>query len=193
MPIRLAVVGAGHLGRIHARLAHGLDDVQLIGVVDPDPSVRQTVSEQCDVPTYADCAPIIGRIDGAVVAAPTRHHHAITLDLLNRGIHVLVEKPITSTVEQADELETELLECQHEHEKATLVRERLLAELDAGLRRRYERVFMVHGHESLVSFRNGACSGCGAKVPPQIALELETAGRVESCQGCGRLVLGVES
>ena len=104
MPIRLAVVGAGHLGKIHARLVQNLNDVQLIGVVDPDASARKVVAEQCGVPTLSDYGTLIEQIDAAVVAAPTRHHHAIVLDLLNRGIHVLVEKPITSTVQQADQL-----------------------------------------------------------------------------------------
>jgi predicted dehydrogenase len=104
MPIRLAVVGAGHLGKIHARLVQNLDDVQLVGVVDPDASARQVAAQQCGVPTLAAYEPLIDQIDAAVVAAPTRHHHAIVLELLNRGIHVLVEKPITSTVQQADQL-----------------------------------------------------------------------------------------
>jgi predicted dehydrogenase len=104
MSIRLAVVGAGHLGKIHARLAQNLEGARLIGIVDPDSNARQIAADQCSVATFDNYLPLVDRIDAAVVAAPTRLHHAITLDLLSRGIHVLVEKPITSSIPQADEL-----------------------------------------------------------------------------------------
>ncbi len=103
-PLRCAVIGTGHLGRIHARLLQQIEDVELVAIVDPDSTARQAVAETCGVPALADVAEIQDCLDAAVVATPTRHHHAVTMDLLSRGVHCLVEKPITESVSEAEEL-----------------------------------------------------------------------------------------
>lgn len=102
--LRLAVVGAGHLGSIHARLLQSIADVELVGVVDPVASARQKVAADCNVPGFAHVDEIANGIDAAIVAAPTNYHHAVGMDLLNRGIHLLIEKPITTNLAEADEL-----------------------------------------------------------------------------------------
>ncbi len=102
--IRLAVIGAGYLGRIHARLASQLDGVELIAVVDPLPEARRLAQAECQAPVLADYHELIGRIDAAVVATPTRFHRAVSLSLLEHGIHLLVEKPLATTVAEADEI-----------------------------------------------------------------------------------------
>jgi predicted dehydrogenase len=102
--LRLAVVGAGHLGRVHARLAAGVDRVSLVAVVDVDRGAREEVAAGCGAAAVADIGELLGQVDAAVVAVPTRFHHAVALELLRRGIHVLVEKPITTTLAEADEL-----------------------------------------------------------------------------------------
>lgn len=104
MKLRLAVIGAGHLGRIHARLAKQHPSAELIAVVDPISSAREAVAADVGVPGVADYRALVGKIDAAIVAAPTQLHHAVTTDLLATGIHVLVEKPIASTVSQAAEM-----------------------------------------------------------------------------------------
>ena len=103
-PIRLAVVGAGHLGRIHARLVTTLDDVRLIGIVDPLASARETVSAECHAPAVQHYDQLAQPVDAAIVATPTRDHFRVALDLLEQGVHLLVEKPICVTTEQADQL-----------------------------------------------------------------------------------------
>lgn len=103
-PLKCVVVGTGHLGKIHARLIQQLDNAELVAVVDPDPAARAAVTSTCDVKAVADLADVDDHIDAAIVAAPTKYHHAIALDLLSRGVHCLVEKPITQTVAEADEL-----------------------------------------------------------------------------------------
>ena len=103
-PLKLAVLGAGHLGRIHARLLSRIEGVELVGVVDPIAENRDGVAEEFNARAFASHTELIGRIDAAVVAAPTPLHHALTMDLLDAGIHCLVEKPITATASQADEL-----------------------------------------------------------------------------------------
>jgi len=102
--LKFAVVGTGHLGRIHARLIQSLENVELVGIVDPDESARRQVAGDLDTWGLSDYRPLLGKIDGAVVATPTRFHHQVSRELLEQGVHLLVEKPITSTVEEADEL-----------------------------------------------------------------------------------------
>jgi predicted dehydrogenase len=103
-PIRLAVVGVGHLGRIHARLAAALDAYQLVGVVDPDEANRQQVSAQVGAPAFRDYREVLDCVDAAVIATPTRLHHAVAGDFLARGVHVLVEKPLVATAREASDL-----------------------------------------------------------------------------------------
>ena len=102
--IRLAVIGAGYLGRIHARLASQVEGVELVAVVDPLPDARRLAQAECQAPVLADYHELIGRIDAAVVATPTRFHHAVSLSLLEHGIHLLIEKPLATTVAEADEI-----------------------------------------------------------------------------------------
>ncbi|QDU26475.1 Dehydrogenase [Anatilimnocola aggregata] len=103
-PLRLAVIGAGHLGRIHARLAKQLPHTQLVAVVDPVEASRTAVATELQVPTHADYHPLLAQFDAAIVATPTQFHHAVVMELLERGKHVLVEKPIASTSAEAEEM-----------------------------------------------------------------------------------------
>lgn len=102
--LQLAVVGAGHLGRIHAKLAKTLDGVEVVGVSDPAAAAREQIKETLDLPVVADYRSLRSGIDAAIVAAPTRLHETICFDLLSNGIHVLVEKPITLSASDASEL-----------------------------------------------------------------------------------------
>ena len=103
-PIRLAVVGAGHLGRVHARIAKGLEGVELVGIVDPVPAAREAVAAEHGTSSFADHREVLGRVDAAVIATPTRFHHAVACELLEAGIHLLVEKPLASSLLEADEM-----------------------------------------------------------------------------------------
>lgn len=102
--LRLAVVGAGHLGRIHAKLAKSSEQFDVVGVADPSPSALQLVTDQLSLPTFADYTQLLGKIDAAIVAAPTVLHYEIASTLLRSGVHVLVEKPLASSSEQAGRL-----------------------------------------------------------------------------------------
>jgi predicted dehydrogenase len=103
-PLRLAIIGVGHLGRIHARIAGTVPGIELVGVADPVQPNREAVAAECGVPAVADYRELAGRIDAAVIAAPTRLHHAVGMDLLEAGVHLLIEKPLASNVAQADDL-----------------------------------------------------------------------------------------
>ena len=102
--LRIAVIGAGHLGTIHTRLVKTIDEVELIGVVDPSPAARQRIADDLEVAVFEDHRPLIGKIDAAILAAPTDHHYWIGMELAEAGIHLLVEKPLTLSVAEADAL-----------------------------------------------------------------------------------------
>ncbi|MEX1076971.1 MAG: Gfo/Idh/MocA family oxidoreductase [Pirellulales bacterium] len=98
---RMAVIGCGHLGTIHARLLASRDDVDLVAVVDPVPEGRNRVAESHGCQPLADPRELAGRVDAAVVAAPTGLHAEVSLPLLEAGIDLLVEKPLAVSVEDA--------------------------------------------------------------------------------------------
>lgn len=100
-PLRLAVIGAGHLGKIHAKLATQLDAVRLVAIVDPVEASRTAVSNELRVPAHTDYHPLLNEFDAAIVATPTQFHHAVVMELLEHGKHVLVEKPIAFTSNEA--------------------------------------------------------------------------------------------
>jgi predicted dehydrogenase len=102
--IRCAVIGVGYLGRFHAQKYHLLPNADLIGVCDVNPESCEAVSKELNVPAFLDYRELFGIVDAVSIAATTNKHYEIAVDCLNHGIHVLIEKPITETVEQANEL-----------------------------------------------------------------------------------------
>src|SRR4051794_26740020 len=101
---RLGVVGVGHLGKEHARILSQMPDVELVGVADPRGVQATAVAQRCSTRAYADYRDLLSKVDGIVVAAPTAQHHAIASAFLERGVHVLVEKPLCSELGPAEEL-----------------------------------------------------------------------------------------
>lgn len=104
MPLRIAVVGTGHLGRIHAKLLGQVTDAQLVAVVDPAPAARDLASSTYGVPAYASCDDALADIDAAIIASPSDCHFEMAANLLAAGKHVFVEKPLTIDPAQADQL-----------------------------------------------------------------------------------------
>jgi predicted dehydrogenase len=102
--LRIAVVGAGHLGRIHARLLQGHPGIELIGVVDPVVEAREKIAAELGVATFAHHDELPDHVEGAIVVTSTAFHHAVACSLLKRGIHLFVEKPLTTSVSLADEM-----------------------------------------------------------------------------------------
>jgi len=102
--IRLAVIGAGHLGKIHTRLAQQLQGVEFVGIVEPHDETRCALAAEHEMLACAHHDDLLDRIDAAVIAAPTKFHHGVAMDLIEAGKHVLIEKPITTSLEEADEL-----------------------------------------------------------------------------------------
>ena len=102
--LRLAVVGVGHLGKIHARLAAGLAEIDLRAIVDGQREACQAVAVETGARPLSDFRELFGEVDAAVVATPTATHCRVASELMRGGIHVLVEKPLAPTVDEADEL-----------------------------------------------------------------------------------------
>ncbi|WP_153555703.1 Gfo/Idh/MocA family oxidoreductase [Roseimaritima sediminicola] len=101
MSQRIAVIGAGHLGKIHARLVSQVEGAELVGIAEPTEAARRAAAEQFNVPVVAQYRDLIPQIDAAVIAAPTGYHARIATDLLNAGKHVFIEKPLATTPEDA--------------------------------------------------------------------------------------------
>jgi predicted dehydrogenase len=103
-PIRTAVIGTGYFGRFHAKHYAANPNAQLVAIVDADTERGRAVAEEFGAEATGDFRDLIGRIDAASVAVPTPLHYEIARALLEAGVHVLVEKPITDSVESADAL-----------------------------------------------------------------------------------------
>lgn len=102
--IRAGVVGVGYYGSFHAEKYATLPGCNLTAIADHNQSNRERVAAEHEVEAFADHRDLIGRVDVASVAVPAKGHYEVARDLLEAGIHVLVEKPITRTVAEAREL-----------------------------------------------------------------------------------------
>ena len=102
--VKVGVIGAGALGKHHVRLYSGCPQAELIGVYDPDPDAVAAIADEVDVQTYAAMHDLLDDVDGVSVAVPTNLHYDIVKEVLLNDRHVLVEKPITDDVGQAEEL-----------------------------------------------------------------------------------------
>jgi predicted dehydrogenase len=102
--IRVGVVGVGYLGKFHAEKYHLMDDVQLVGVADIDRSRAEDVASGFGVQAFSDYRELFGRVDAVSIVVPTAAHFSVGSDFLNHDVDVLIEKPITTNLEQADKL-----------------------------------------------------------------------------------------
>ena len=102
--LKAAVIGVGHLGRFHAEKYAIIENVELVGVVDIDMQRAESIASALGVPPHKTLDEVIGRIDVASVVVPTRDHYEVSRALLDKGIHVLVEKPVTRSLEEAESL-----------------------------------------------------------------------------------------
>lgn len=102
--LRVAVIGAGHIGRIHARLAADLEQLELVGIADVAPAARQQMAELVNCPVVEDYRLLLDKIDAAILVTPTTSHFDIGCELLTKGLHLFVEKPLTADATQADRL-----------------------------------------------------------------------------------------
>ena len=103
--LRVGVVGAGVMGSNHARVLAGLPGVSLTGIADPLQAHRARAEKFIGCTTFSEIEDMLAAgVDAVTIAAPTHLHHEIALHCIGKGIHVLVEKPIASTVEEGNEI-----------------------------------------------------------------------------------------
>lgn len=103
-PVQVAVIGVGHLGQHHARVFHELDTTHLVAVVDIDPERGRRIAEEYQARYCSSIAQLPDTVEAVSVVTPTVNHLNSALEALSRGCHVFVEKPITHSVEEAQEL-----------------------------------------------------------------------------------------
>jgi predicted dehydrogenase len=102
--LRVGVIGVGYLGQFHAEKYAASPDVELVGLVDADPARVSQIAEKLKTQPFADLADLLGKVDAVSIVVPTVQHHRVAKRFLELGTHVLLEKPVTVTLEEADEL-----------------------------------------------------------------------------------------
>lgn len=102
--IRTAVVGVGYLGRFHAEKYAGIEEAELVGIADTSQERAGEVAQKIGTKAYTDYTKLLGSVDAVSIAVPTPLHYQIAKTFLEAGVDVLIEKPITQTVAEADEL-----------------------------------------------------------------------------------------
>ena len=101
---KVGVIGVGHLGSIHAKIYANLPEAELVGVCDVNPTTAQRVASLLNVPHYTDFTALLPHVEAVSLAAPTSLHYAIGLACLRQGRHVLIEKPLATSLDEADAL-----------------------------------------------------------------------------------------
>ena len=102
--VRMGVIGAGMMGQRHCRVYANLRRTQLVGICDARSETGSRVAQQYDVPFYEQVDDLLAHVDAVSLVTPTPYHFDLAMRCLERGVHVLVEKPITETLDQAERL-----------------------------------------------------------------------------------------
>ena len=102
--VRVGVIGVGYLGKFHAEKYSAMDNAQLVGVVDIDRGLAENVAARFDTRAFTDYRDLFGRVDAVSIVVPTEDHFSVAAECLNHDLDVLIEKPMTATLAQADEL-----------------------------------------------------------------------------------------
>ena len=103
-PIRVGVVGVGHLGKYHAEKYAFMNDVELVGVADVIHDRAREIASQYETQAFKDYRDLLGKVDAASIVVPTDLHFQVSFDFLQANVDLLIEKPITETLEQANQL-----------------------------------------------------------------------------------------
>jgi predicted dehydrogenase len=102
--IRIGVVGTGHLGGFHARILAKMKSCELAGIADIDEKTARRLARECKTQPYFNHQDLLDKVDAISIAVPTIHHYSVARDFLENGVHTFIEKPITTTVQEADGL-----------------------------------------------------------------------------------------
>ena len=102
--MKIAVLGAGHLGRIHLNILKGMSEFHLVGFYDPDPHLSSKISKELSIPAFQSMSSLIDAAEIVDIVTPTLSHFECAKQAILNHKHVFIEKPVTNTVEEADEL-----------------------------------------------------------------------------------------
>lgn len=102
--IRVAVVGVGHLGSIHAEKYASMEEAELVGVVDTDAKRAEEIAAKHKTKAYKSPAELVGLVDAVSIVTPTNYHHTVGIELLSKGVDLMIEKPIAMDTESAQSL-----------------------------------------------------------------------------------------
>ncbi len=102
--LRAAVIGVGYLGNFHVQKYLSLPDLKVVGVVETNPERAHEISTKFSIPAFESLTPLLGQVDLVSIVTPPKHHFAAAYQCLAHGVHVLVEKPVTETGQEAQQL-----------------------------------------------------------------------------------------
>jgi predicted dehydrogenase len=102
--LKVGVIGTGHLGKLHTKMFKSIDNCELFGIFDSNPEQAEAVSKEFNVPALTSIDDLFKKIDAVSIAATTTAHYELAIKCFENGIHVFIEKPITATIKEAEEL-----------------------------------------------------------------------------------------
>ena len=102
--LKVGVIGVGYLGKFHAQKYAGMPDVELIGVVDTDSSCAEKIAAENSCRAFSDYKLLLPLVDAVSIVVPTVFHYLVALDCIAAGVDILLEKPMTVTLAEADDL-----------------------------------------------------------------------------------------
>ncbi len=103
-PVKIGVIGIGHLGKIHTKLLKNVSNAELKGIYDIDVNKAQAISDEFNVTAYKTLEELLSSVDAVSIVATTSAHHQLVKKSLEKGVHVFVEKPITASIEEGEEI-----------------------------------------------------------------------------------------
>jgi predicted dehydrogenase len=103
-PLRVGVIGTGHLGALHTKMYSQIPAVNLVGIYDIDPTCSEKCAAEFETKAFSQMDDLLKNVEAVSIATVTPSHYDVAIQVIERGLHLLIEKPITATIEQAREL-----------------------------------------------------------------------------------------
>ena len=102
--LRTAVIGTGHLGKLHTKMLLQIPNSELVGIYDSNPKQLNNASQEYGVKAFSNVDDLLGSVDAVSIAATTSAHYELAKKCFEKNIHVFIEKPITATIPKAEEI-----------------------------------------------------------------------------------------
>jgi len=164
--VKAAVIGTGYLGRQHVRVLSQLENVELVGVADKNPETARAVATEFSTRAYDNHRALTGKVSAVSLATPTREHASIGIDLLSRGVDVLVEKPIASSLAEADAL---------------------IALIAPEIYDTYRKIATLRKGVALARASEN-CQGCHVRIRPSVLGQVMVGKQIVHCDSCARFL-----